>query len=318
MYLAVTCVSASFPQSGCFWDGCYLCVCLLPWVRLFRDGCYLCVCLLPWQVAVTCVFASFPDRWLLPVFLPSSLSQVVWRWLLPVFLPPSLTEVAVTCVFASFPDRGGCYLCFCLLPRQRWLLPVCLPPSLTEVAVTCVFASFPDRGGCYLLFASFHESGHSDSEMAVTCVFAPFPEAESEMAQRWLLPVFCCGCLCVSGTPCAPPQRLLAHCWLPSSPSSPSSARTTSQYCFTCLCFGLWTDYCRHERCFSCDSKCVDAVFTLYLFVVVVSGGNDDTRLCWCLPQYLFITVSVYHDLFWLFEGHEWVWTNSKVSVYLD
>ena len=32
-------------KKRCIWV--YLCVCLLPWVRLFRDGCYLCVCLLP-------------------------------------------------------------------------------------------------------------------------------------------------------------------------------------------------------------------------------------------------------------------------------
>ena len=218
--MAVTCVLVSFPdrwllpvclppslRDGCylcfcllpwvrlFGGGCYLCFCLLPWVRLFRDGCYLCACLLPWQVAVTCVFASFAER-----------------WLLPVFLPPSLTEAAVTsCLLPSVNQ---------VIQTPRWLLPVFLPPSLRL----------------------------------------------SQVVQRWLLPVFCCGCLCVSDTPCARPQRLLAHCWLPSSPSSPSSARTTSQYCFTCLCFGLWTDYCRHERCFGCDSKCVDAVFTLNLF----------------------------------------------------
>ena len=189
VYLAVTCVFASFPQSGCFWDGCYLsvcllpwfrlfrdgcylcvcllpwvrlfkdgwnlcvcllpwvrlfrdgcylCVCLLPWVRLFRDGCYLCVCLLPWQVAVTCVFASFPDRWLWPVFLPSSLSQVVWRWLLPMFLPPSLTEVAVTsCLLPSMNQ---------VIQTPRWLLPVFLPPSLR-------LSQRWLRDGSYLCFA---------------------------------------------------------------------------------------------------------------------------------------------------------------------
>ena len=142
------------------------------------------------------------------------------------------------------------------------------------------------------------------------------PSSLSQVVQRWLLPVFCCGCLCVSGTPCAPPQKLLARCWSPSSPSSPSSARTTSQYCFTCLSFGLWTDCCQQEGCFGCGSKCVDAVFTLCLFIVVGGGGgDDDTRLCWCLPQYLLIIVSVYCDLLWLFEGHEWVNKLKSVSL---
>ena len=116
--MAVICVFASFPGSGCSemavtcvfvsfpdrWllpvclppsltDGCYLCFCLLPWVRLFGGGCYLCFCLFPWQ-----------------------------RWLLPVFLPPSLTEVAViSCLRPSMNQ---------VIQTPRWLLPVFLPPSL--------------------------------------------------------------------------------------------------------------------------------------------------------------------------------------------